>query len=268
MSRGLYLPGAKWRPISYRGEAGKFTHEPLGWILHVAVMNGSPFNVFEKAKSPNRRFSHGWVAKDGSSEQYQTLDMKSWAQTAGNGDYWSFETEGYPEEPLTLAQQRTLATWHNYLGTPDLIVDKPGGRGIGTHYMGGAAYGGHSCPDPVGKEGKGPRSLQRDDIIRIANGGIMATLDADDKKWLLDNLGPNKVWTWDGIPSPQPTPTNPNWTPSSYLLYGYQNIKKILGFVDDPHALASELASLLPSGSVTPEELEAALRNIFQSVPD
>lgn len=164
----LYLPGATFHPVSYRHEAGHFTSQPLGWILHVVVGNGSPFRTFEGARPPRRRFSHGWVAKDGSAEQYTTLDMKSWAQAGGNGLYWSFETEGYPDEPLTPAQIRRLAQWHDFLGVPDVLALQPGQRGIGTHYMGGAAWGGHSCPDQVGHEGKGPRSHQRADILATA----------------------------------------------------------------------------------------------------
>ena len=71
----LYLPGAVWRPVSYRADAGKFTTPPLGYIVHVVVGNGSPWRTFQTAVSPYRRFSHGWVAKDGTSEQYQTLDL-------------------------------------------------------------------------------------------------------------------------------------------------------------------------------------------------
>lgn len=163
---GLWIPGAIKRPIPYRGEAHLFTLQPLGWILHVVVGNGSPYNTFAKAKSPNRRFSHGWVSKTGVLEQYQTLDRQAWAQVAGNASYWAFETEGFPNEPLTTAQIATLSRVHKYLGTPDTLAEHPGQRGIGTHYMGGAAWGGHSCPDPI--PGAGPRSKQRADIIRYS----------------------------------------------------------------------------------------------------
>jgi len=156
---GLYLPGAAWRPISYRADAGKFTTPPLGYIPHVPVGNGSLFAYFNGLKSPNRKFSTAWIAKDGSAEQYQSLDMKPWAQGTGNGQYHAFEVEGYPKEPYTAAQINTLAVWHNFLGTPDTLALAPGQRGVGTHYMGGAAWGGHTCPDPVA--GAGPRSKQR-----------------------------------------------------------------------------------------------------------
>jgi len=162
----LYLPGARWMPVTYRVAAGKFTTPPLGYIPHVPVSNGSLFAFFNRLVSPNRKFSTAWIAKDGHAEQYQSLDMKPWAQAAGNGQYHAFEVEGYPNEPYTPAQINTLAVWHNFLGTPDVLANTPGQRGIGTHYMGGAAWGGHTCPDPVA--GAGPRSRQRQAIIARA----------------------------------------------------------------------------------------------------
>ena len=163
-----WWPEATIRLVSYAHEAGDLAARPLGWILHVVVGDASPWATFERAKSPRRRFSHLWVAKDGSAEAYAPLTAKSWAQSAGNASYWSVETEGYPSEPLTAAQVETLARWHVWSGTPDLLASAPGMPGIGTHYMGGAAWGGHSCPDPQGREGRGPRSVQRLDIIHRA----------------------------------------------------------------------------------------------------
>lgn len=173
---GLYLPGAKWRPISYRADAGKFTHPPLGYIVHVPVSNGSLFNYFNGLVSPARKFCTAFIFKDGSSEQYTTLDMKAWAQGDGNGDYWSFEVEGFPSEPMTDAQLDTLATWHRFLGVEDRIATAPGQRGIGTHQMGGAAWGGHSCPGAI-RTAQLPQILNRlqedivtpDDIKAIAD---------------------------------------------------------------------------------------------------
>jgi hypothetical protein len=160
------LPGARWRPISYREEAGRFTQTPLGWILHVVVGNGSPFNTFQNAVSPGRRFSHLWVSKIGATEQYQLLSWKSWAQGVGNPTWWAIETEGFPGEPLTSEQIKELARIHKVLGAPNLLAEAPGQRGIGTHYMGGVAWGNHSCPDP--SPGVGPRSKQREAILTLA----------------------------------------------------------------------------------------------------
>lgn len=159
---GQYLPGAAWRPVSYRAEAGTFAHPPIGYIVHVQVGLGSPWGTFQNAHSPDRKFSNGWVAKDGHSEQYAELTCKPWAQRDGNPLYLAFETEGFPGEPLTPAQIDTLARWHNAIGAPDLITDTPGAPGSGTHVMGGAAYGGHTCPGP------GPRAAQRANIITRA----------------------------------------------------------------------------------------------------
>lgn len=156
-----HLPGAVWRPVSYIGEAGPFTSRPRGWVLHVVVGDGSPFQTFQTAKSPDRRFSHLWVSKAGSIEQYQLLSRKSWAQGQGNGTWWSVETEGFPDEALTDRQIRALAHIHKTLGAPNEIATTPSGSGIGTHQMGGLAWGGHSCPGTI-------RAGQRAAIIQAA----------------------------------------------------------------------------------------------------
>jgi hypothetical protein len=128
--------------------AGRFTLDPLGWVLHVVVGNGSPFGTFAGAKSPRRRFSHVWIAKDGDVEQYGPFSHKSWANGNGNGTYYSAETEGLPTEPLTDAQLQRLAEFHVFTRTADRIAGGVGERGIVCHYQGGADWGGHSCPDP------------------------------------------------------------------------------------------------------------------------
>lgn len=165
----IYLPGAKFLPVAYRGEAGRFAPGmPLGYIPHVPVSNGSLYAYFNGLRSPNRKFSTAWLAKDGHSEQYTELTMKPWAQGAGNGQYHAFEVEGYPAEPYTPEQIETLAVWHNALGTADRLADGPGQSGIGTHAMGGGPWGGHTCPGP------GPRAGQRQAIIdraRALRGG-------------------------------------------------------------------------------------------------
>lgn len=160
---GLYLPGAAWRPISYRAASGLFAAgHPIGYIPHVQVGNGSLWAFFNRLTSPNRLFSNAWVAKDGHSEQYAETNRVPWAQGSGNPDYLAFECEGHPSEPYTAAQINTLAIWHNFLGTPDGLANAPGQHGVGTHAMGGAAYGGHTCPGP------GPRAGQRAAIIARA----------------------------------------------------------------------------------------------------
>jgi peptidoglycan hydrolase-like protein with peptidoglycan-binding domain len=152
---------ATWRPVSYIGEADPFGALPLGWVLHVVVGNGSPFNTFENAPKGKRKFSHLWVAKDGKVEQYQRLERASWAQAGGNPLYWSVETEGFPSEALTGQQLDVLAAWHVHSGGVDAVATSVGAHGIGTHQMGGVAWGNHSCPGTT-------RAAQRGEILRRA----------------------------------------------------------------------------------------------------
>lgn len=160
------LTGAKPKLVKFYKEAGTFNAMPKGWILHVAVGNGSLYNYFNNGKPGSRKFSHLWVSKKGVIEQYGSLRFKSWAQAAGNDAYWSVETEGFPEEKLTASQIDALARIHKALrimGGRELnkIINKSGEIGIGTHVMGGSAWGGHSCPGTI-------RANQRDDILARA----------------------------------------------------------------------------------------------------
>ena len=182
-------PPASWEPVDYAGQAGPLS-TPIGWVEHVVVGDGDPWSVFKNAQSPNRRFSHLWFAKDGRIKQYQDLTRDSWAQAAGNETYWACETEGYPGQPLTDAQLDALAAWHVWSGTPDALAEAPGQRGIGTHQMGGLAWGGHACPGTI-------RAAQRPDIIRRAQalrGGDMPLTDAEWKR--LSDLMDSKAATY------------------------------------------------------------------------
>ena len=181
--------------MSTEQAAGVFRARPVGWVLHVTCMTGSPHAVFAGSKSPNRRFSHLWVGRDGRVEQYAPLTHQSWAQGAGNGTYWSVETDGQPGDPLTDAQLDALTAWHVWCGAADLVASGPGSPGIGTHYMGGQPWGAHSCPDPQGREGKGPRSQQRTQIIararalRAQQGGARVAAEVDLTVKALQDIG-------------------------------------------------------------------------------
>lgn len=155
------FPGALYRPLWFTGKTGAFHHDPHGWILHVQVGVGSPWHYFQGLPIGRRKASTGWVSKDGTVEQYISAYDKPWAQAGGNAMYWAWETEGFPHEPLTKAQISALASIHNWHGTPDNILDNPGGWGIGTHSMGGSAWGGHECPGVI-------RAEQRYAIIATA----------------------------------------------------------------------------------------------------
>jgi len=198
-----FYPGAAWEPVSYIGDASLMSAGSLGWVEHVVVGNGDPHDLFEHAPPGNRRFSHLWFAKSGVVKQYQRLSHDSWAQVAGNDSYWSCETEGDPSEPLTEQQLDALARWHVWSGTADAIATAPGQRGIGTHQMGGAAWGGHACPGPI-------RAGQRAEILRraaIIRGGPVATPTVDLSPAALRSVA--AIVTGAGAPFQSHDPDNP-----------------------------------------------------------
>jgi len=137
-----------------------FSPQPTRWVLHCQAGDG-PLRWFRDLKYPNRKNSHLWVSRKGDIEQYVPLNRWSWAQRDGNSGWISVETEGTPDEELTDAQLTELARWHVWCGAADRVTDSVGGQGIGTHSMGGAAWGGHACPGPI-------RAGQRKEIIRRA----------------------------------------------------------------------------------------------------
>jgi len=158
-------PHATWEPVSYAPEAGPLA-APHGWVLHIQDGRGDPGPYFRGLVKPNRKFSHLWFAYDGSVRQYGSLAGASGAQGDGDPEWWSVETEGLPGEPLTGAQLDALAQWHAWCGAASLLASSPSGRGIGTHAMGGGAWGGHpDCPTTA-RAGQRQEILRRAEILR------------------------------------------------------------------------------------------------------
>lgn len=162
----LDIVRGKAQRVTYLADVPSFSRVPDGWILHVTEGNGSPFGMFNENNPGSRKFSTMWVAKSGIIRMFGSLFKESWAQVGGNPEYWSIETEGFHTEPLTESQLNSLARIHRALEIASgrnysHVVDHPGDVGIGTHSMGGAAWGGHACPGTV-------RASQRNEIIRRA----------------------------------------------------------------------------------------------------
>lgn len=125
--------------------------------------------------------------------------FKAWAEAAGNPFWISAENSdgGNPDRPYTLGQLWANAQIAEVTSRPSVcnyplqITNSTGGLGIGTHAMGGIAYGGHSCPDEPPRH---VRSNQRGQIIDFAR--------------QLRGSGPNhkptpapsfKLWTAEGL---------------------------------------------------------------------
>lgn len=152
--------------VQYLHDVPTFSRIPLGWVLHVTAGNGDVFNMFNQNTPGSRKFSTLWVGKNGAIRMYGSLSRESWAQVDGNSQYWSVETEGFPNEPLTGHQINSLARIHAGLELAagqdySHIANAPGQRGIGIHSMGGAAWGGHACPGDI-------RAGQRSEILHRA----------------------------------------------------------------------------------------------------
>jgi hypothetical protein len=156
----MFTPTLKLIP--YHEDAPLFPQPPLGWIMHTQEGIGSPYRYFAGLEAPNRKFSSLWISKRGVCEQYQTLTRVPWAQGLGNPLYWAVEFEGFATESLTPLQIMFGALLHNSLNAADLVINRPGQRGIGTHAMGGVGWGNHPlCPGTL-------RASQRIDIIGAA----------------------------------------------------------------------------------------------------
>lgn len=144
----------------------------LGVVLHVNADRDGTTDDFYRAPPPTNPDSvtpNFQVYKDGSIHQYLPFDWQPWCQRDGNNNYAAIETAGVPEEPLTDEQlkacARILAAYHQGMGLRLRRARTPGERGLGTHKMGGVAWGGHPCPGKI-------RSRQRRDILALARGHV------------------------------------------------------------------------------------------------
>lgn len=161
MSPPMLYPPAEFRLV--RNTSGWMVEPTRGLIPHVQVGTGSLFGWFDNPKSGVS--SHLWLAYDGDWEQYVPFNRRAWAQGAGNPYWISVECEGFDSEDYTAIQVQRLAEFYAWgmreFGWAPQVTDSPDGYGLGTHRMGGKAWGLHSCPGPI-------RAGRRGDILRQA----------------------------------------------------------------------------------------------------
>ncbi|CAO5183138.1 N-acetylmuramoyl-L-alanine amidase domain-containing protein [Frankia sp. AiPs1] len=169
MAATLYPP-ARYRPV--RNTSGSMVQPTRGLIPHVQVGNGSLFSWFDNSSS--QVSSHLWLSRNGVFEQYVRFDQRAWAEAAGNPYWISCECEGYPTDDYTPIQVTRLAELFRWgmqeFGWKAEVTDSPNGYGIGTHRMGGTAWGGHDCPGDI-------RANRRGDILSLATGQRTFTAD-------------------------------------------------------------------------------------------
>jgi hypothetical protein len=114
--------------------------------------------------------AHFGIAQDGRIHQFGPLGkgFEAWHAKAANLTWYGIEhaDNGDQHNPLTGAQitasAQVVELLSRFAGFPLQVTDDVHGRGYGTHVMGGAAWGNHTCPGP------GPRAGQRAGIIELA----------------------------------------------------------------------------------------------------
>jgi N-acetylmuramoyl-L-alanine amidase len=160
----MKCPFAKWLPVQNHG--GPMMNH-YGLVLHVQVGNGSLAGYFNNPAS--QVSAHFWASKIGELEQYVDTDQVAWAESAGNPNYLSVETEGYPNEPMTSDQILIVAdllVWcakeYNF---PIVGPVAHGAKGFTQHCnLDGTpdpAWGNHTCPEAI-------RMRQMPTIISLA----------------------------------------------------------------------------------------------------
>ncbi len=140
-----------------------------GVVMHTMVGN-LPGTIAEFNNPRAEVSAHFGIDQDGHVHQFGPIG-KGWiafAEAGGNDTWYSIEhaDDGNQETPLTslqvTASAQLLEVLSRFAGFPLQVTDSVSGRGYGTHVMGGAAWGGHTCPGP------GPRAGQRAEIVAQA----------------------------------------------------------------------------------------------------
>ena len=140
-----------------------------GVLMHTMV--GTLTGTIASFNDPHRQASaHFGIGFDGRIHQFGPLGKgwEAWHAMAANLTWYGIEHEdgGDQHKPLTDAQitasAQVVELLSRFAGFPLQVTDDVHGRGYGTHVMGGAAWGGHTCPGP------GPRAGQRKAIIDLA----------------------------------------------------------------------------------------------------
>jgi hypothetical protein len=118
--------------------------------------------------------AHFGIGQDGSVIQWVPLGSGAWHIVSGNDHWYGIEhaDDGNPHNPLTAEQLKASAQIVEALSVaaefPLQVTDSVDGQGYGEHNMGGASWGGHSCPDYPFQGNPFARSTQRAGIVETA----------------------------------------------------------------------------------------------------
>jgi hypothetical protein len=160
-----------------------------GVLMHTMVCNlPEAVTIFNTDRGASSASAHFGISQAGEIWQFGPIGKGwiAWHAMAANQTYYGIEhaDAGHPDTPLTDAQiaasAQVVEALSAFAGFPLAITDVPGGKGYGTHFMGGAAYGGHTCPDLPPQH---VRSVQRPAILALAEqiraAGTIVAVTAD-----------------------------------------------------------------------------------------
>jgi hypothetical protein len=154
------------------GQLGmRVPHGVMGVVMHTMVGNlPGTTNVFNNGGY--QASAHFGIDQNGHIHQYGPVNgWVAWAEEAGNENWYSIEhaDNGNPNNPLTDAQltasAQVVEALSAFASFPLREANSTTERGYGVHFMGGAAWGGHTCPDLPPRH---VRSHQRPEILRRA----------------------------------------------------------------------------------------------------
>ena len=143
-----------------------------GAVMHTMVSD-LPACVATFNNPASSASAHFGIGEDGEIHQFGPLGKgwEAWHAEAANLTWYGIEhaDAGHPDNPLTAAQivasAQLLELLSRFTGFPLQVTNRPAGKGYGTHVMGGAAWGGHTCPDEPPQH---VRSAQRGAIVTLA----------------------------------------------------------------------------------------------------
>lgn len=162
--------GFSWPCVN--GTPGGGSNSMNGVVMHTMVGDlPGTIQWFNNTSSQVSAFFG--IAQDGHIHQFGPVgkNWMAWAQKAGNSNWYSIEhaDRGNPDNPLTEAQvfasAQVFEALSAFAGFPLREANTISEHGYGIHYMGGEAWGGHTCPDVPPAH---VRSRQRAAIIKLA----------------------------------------------------------------------------------------------------
>lgn len=141
------FPGAKWVPLRNYTKDGQ--ESVNGLVVH--IMEGTLAGTRSWFNNPDAQASsHFGTGRAGELEQWVDTKDRAWAQAAGNRTWISVENEGRVPAALTAKQLERVAQVFAWLcktkSVPYRVAHSPAEKGLGYHRMGGAPWGGHTCP--------------------------------------------------------------------------------------------------------------------------